>query len=250
MSRFGPAAPRASAPAHSTGGLIIGRPIRMIGFSLARAALLRSRPVTGHRYTPRKPSTPQPTFISGTTAGPLDFGGFRCPFSILIGSPGNCPRRGPDTCATGTAHCDPAMTCDRDRALLSCCASSGVRASELLGVTIGDVDWAGARVYVAPTGTRCLKSPRITGGDPVPAALPGRRMGYPALTSRCGGRGAAGVVSGDAANSPAGQRKSGHEPLHDVRHTASTRMADAPEMPFPTSRPSCGRPASRARAAI
>jgi len=35
-----------------------------------------------------------------------------------------------------------AMTCDRDRALLLCYVSSGARASELLGVAIGDVDWA------------------------------------------------------------------------------------------------------------
>ncbi|MGH3994299.1 MAG: hypothetical protein ACRDSN_17805 [Pseudonocardiaceae bacterium] len=31
-----------------------------------------------------------------------------------------------------------AMTCDRDRALLLCYVSSGARASELLGVAIGD----------------------------------------------------------------------------------------------------------------
>ena len=47
-----------------------------------------------------------------------------------------------------------AMTCDRDRALLLCYVSSGARASELLGVAIGDVDWAGARLYVISKGTR------------------------------------------------------------------------------------------------
>jgi integrase len=47
-----------------------------------------------------------------------------------------------------------AMTCDRDRALLLFYVSSGARASELLGARIGDIDWAGMRVYVVSKGTR------------------------------------------------------------------------------------------------
>ncbi|MFK4145108.1 hypothetical protein [Streptomyces sp. NPDC004065] len=35
-----------------------------------------------------------------------------------------------------------AMTCDRDRAAVLFYVSSGSRASELLGVTPGDIDWA------------------------------------------------------------------------------------------------------------
>ncbi len=37
------------------------------------------------------------------------------------------------------------MQCARDRALLSCYVSSGARASELLGVGLGDIDWAKGR---------------------------------------------------------------------------------------------------------
>ncbi|MFI7643326.1 tyrosine-type recombinase/integrase [Nonomuraea sp. NPDC049400] len=47
-----------------------------------------------------------------------------------------------------------AMTCDRDRALLLFYVTSGARASELLGVRTGDLDWAGMRFYVVTKGTR------------------------------------------------------------------------------------------------
>jgi integrase len=50
----------------------------------------------------------------------------------------------------------------RDRALLALYLSSGARASELLGVCGGQVDWAGQRVGVISKGTRALQ--------PVPAS--------------------------------------------------------------------------------
>ncbi|CCH32915.1 tyrosine-type recombinase/integrase [Actinosynnema sp. NPDC047251] len=46
------------------------------------------------------------------------------------------------------------MGCDRDRALLEFYVSSGARASELLGIDLEDVDWAGQLVYVISKGTR------------------------------------------------------------------------------------------------
>ena len=46
------------------------------------------------------------------------------------------------------------MGCDRDRALLEFYVSSGARASELLGVGLEDIDWAGQLVYVVSKGTR------------------------------------------------------------------------------------------------
>ena len=49
------------------------------------------------------------------------------------------------------------MTCDRDRALLACYVSSGARASELLGVTVDRVDWAGQRLWVMSKGSRMLE---------------------------------------------------------------------------------------------
>ena len=50
------------------------------------------------------------------------------------------------------------MGCDRDRALLESYVSSGARASELLGVTLDDVDWAGQLLYVVSKGSR-LRQP-------------------------------------------------------------------------------------------
>ena len=55
-----------------------------------------------------------------------------------------------------------AMGCDRDRALLEFYVSSGARASELLGVTLEDVDWGGQLIYVVSKGTRIRQ--------PVPAS--------------------------------------------------------------------------------
>jgi integrase len=42
---------------------------------------------------------------------------------------------------------------DRDRALLEFYVSSGARASELLGIGVEDIDWAGQLVYVISKGT-------------------------------------------------------------------------------------------------
>jgi integrase len=46
------------------------------------------------------------------------------------------------------------MGCERDRALLEFYVSSGARAVELLGVGVNDIDWAGQRIYVISKGTR------------------------------------------------------------------------------------------------
>ena len=46
------------------------------------------------------------------------------------------------------------MGCDRDRAVLEFYVSSGARASELLAVGLGDVDWPGQLIYVISKGTR------------------------------------------------------------------------------------------------
>jgi integrase len=55
-----------------------------------------------------------------------------------------------------------AMTCNRDRALLSFYVSCGARASELLGLVMRNVDWAGKRIYVVSKGGDEL--------EPVPAS--------------------------------------------------------------------------------
>ncbi|WP_218839823.1 tyrosine-type recombinase/integrase, partial [Streptomyces sp. WZ.A104] len=46
------------------------------------------------------------------------------------------------------------MKCARDRALLSCYVTSGARASELLGVQLGDIDWQKGQLWVISKGTR------------------------------------------------------------------------------------------------
>jgi hypothetical protein len=51
-----------------------------------------------------------------------------------------------------------AMGCHRDRALLEFYVSSGARASELLRLTLDDIDWGGQLVYVVSKGSR-LRQP-------------------------------------------------------------------------------------------
>ena len=46
------------------------------------------------------------------------------------------------------------MRSDRDRALLAFYVSSGARASELLGLRMGDIDWAGKKICVISKGSR------------------------------------------------------------------------------------------------
>jgi integrase len=48
------------------------------------------------------------------------------------------------------------MGCDRDRALLSCYVASGTRASELLGLRLGDVNWQQGKLWVVSKGSRSL----------------------------------------------------------------------------------------------
>lgn len=70
------------------------------------------------------------------------------------------PRSIPDHLGDELFRC---MGCERDRALLEFYVSSGARAEALLGVGIGDLDWADQRVYVISKGSRERQ--------PVPASL-------------------------------------------------------------------------------
>ncbi|WP_157529731.1 tyrosine-type recombinase/integrase [Nocardia sp. NRRL S-836] len=128
-----------------------------------------------------------------------------------------------------------AMTCDRDRSLLLCYVSSGARASELLGVALGDVDWAGSRMYVISKGTRLRQAVPISPEairyltrylDAV--GLPG--PDEPLWRTR---RGASRAVSYWAMRrvlQRANEKLGTNWSLHDLRHTASTRMANDSEM--------------------
>jgi integrase len=128
-----------------------------------------------------------------------------------------------------------AMTNDRDRALLAFYVSSGARASELLGLRMGDVDWAGQKIYLVGKGSRLRQavpaSPEAfrylafyldqsgpVGADqPVWRTLhgPERPMSYWAMRR---------VLQ--RANDKLGTNWT----LHDARHTAASRMARDPRL--------------------
>jgi integrase len=128
-----------------------------------------------------------------------------------------------------------AMTCDRDRAHVLCYVSSGARASELLGVAVGDVDWAGARVFVVSKGTWLRQavpmSPeairyltRYLDAEGVPGPY------QPLWRTR---RGQSRPVSYWAMRrvlQRANEKLGTNWSLHDLRHTAATRMANDPAM--------------------
>ena len=123
-----------------------------------------------------------------------------------------------------------AMGSDRDRALLEFYVSSGARASELLGVTLEDVDWGGQLIYVVSKGTRIRQ--------PVPASPDAFRHLSRYLAA--GGLPAeGGPVWRTQRGEPrpmtywamrrvlqrANKRLGTNWTLHDARHTAATRMA-------------------------
>lgn len=130
------------------------------------------------------------------------------------------------------------LTCHRDRALLAFYVSSGARASELLGLLIEHVDWAGQRIWVISKGTRTLDavpaSPQAfthlalyldeagvpEPGQPVWRTLRGesRPLTYSAIRRML---------------QRANERSGTNWTLHDLRHTAATRMVNDPALTLP-----------------
>jgi integrase len=131
-----------------------------------------------------------------------------------------------------------AMGHPRDRALLAFYVSSGARASELLGLRVEHVDWAGKRIWVRSKGTRSLDavpaSPEAfqhlaaylhehgtpEPGKPVWRALRGesRPLTYWAMRR---------IVQ------RANDKLATNWTLHDLRHTAAARMAADPHLTLP-----------------
>ncbi|MEG8184205.1 site-specific integrase [Nocardia terpenica] len=124
-----------------------------------------------------------------------------------------------------------AMGCDRDRALLLCYVSSGARANELLSVGVGDIDWAGGRVYVISKGTwqrqavpvsaealryvtRYLDAEGVPGPD------------EPLWRTRRGESRALSYSAMRRILQRANEKLGTNWTLHDLRHTAATRMAN------------------------
>jgi integrase len=128
----------------------------------------------------------------------------------------------------------------RDRALVAFWVSTGARASELLGATVGDADPGQQLITVIRKGTRALQSLPVAPDafvwlrlyqaqltSLVPAGRdeplwwtlrrPFRRLGYDAARAMFA-----------RANAALGSNWS----LHDLRHTAAYRMARDPQMPL------------------
>ncbi|WP_380792581.1 tyrosine-type recombinase/integrase [Streptomyces albidoflavus] len=130
------------------------------------------------------------------------------------------------------------MGCERDRALLEFYVSSGARAEELLGVGIGDVDWAGQKVYVISKGTRQREavpaSPQAfvrlaryldeIGTPPSDEPMWRTRHGVDRPMSYWAMRR---VIQ--RANGALGTNWT----LHDLRHTAASRMANGGKLTLP-----------------
>jgi integrase len=122
------------------------------------------------------------------------------------------------------------MGCDRDRALLEFYVSSGARASELLGVTLDDIDWAGQLLYVVSKGSR-LRQPvpaspdafrylgRYLAADGLPAP------GKPVWRTRRGEPRPLTYWAMRRVLQRANEKLGTNHTLHDARHTAATRMA-------------------------
>ncbi|MFF3252715.1 tyrosine-type recombinase/integrase [Actinacidiphila glaucinigra] len=131
-----------------------------------------------------------------------------------------------------------AMGCERDRALLEFYVSSGARAVELLGVGVGDLDWAGQRIYVISKGSRERQaipaSPqafvrlacylRETGTPPSDGPLWRTRRGADRPLSYWAMRRIL-----QRANEVLGTNWT----LHDLRHTAASRMANSGKLTLP-----------------
>ncbi|MFI6935517.1 tyrosine-type recombinase/integrase [Streptomyces sp. NPDC050287] len=128
-----------------------------------------------------------------------------------------------------------AMRCVRDRALLACYVSSGARASELLGVQLGDVEWTRGQLWVISKGTRLRQAVPVSpealtylAGYLEEAGLPAG--GDPVWRTR---RGEPRPLSYWAARrilQRADEQLGTNWTLHDLRHTAATRMARDPAL--------------------
>ena len=126
------------------------------------------------------------------------------------------------------------MGCTRDRALLCCYVSSGARASELLGVELSDVDWQHGRLWVVSKGTRARQPVPVSPEALAYLAAYFDEAGLPESgpiwrTRRGPGR----PLTYWAARriiQRAVDELGMNWTLHDLRHTAATRLARDPAL--------------------
>jgi integrase len=152
--------------------------------------------------------------------------------------PERLPRGIPDDLFNGLFA---AMTCNRDRAILATYVSSGARASELLGMRCGDLDFGRKTITLIGKGTRRREETPASADaftwvalylgeghvwppdEPLPAEAPlwvtqrgpARPLTYTAMRA---------VLN--RANAKLGANLT----LHDLRHTCAVRMAGDPNM--------------------
>lgn len=127
------------------------------------------------------------------------------------------------------------MRCTRDRALLACYVSSGARASELLGVRLGDVDWQKGQLWVISKGTR-VRQPVPVSPEALAylaayldeAGLPDADT--PLWRTRRGQSRPLTYWAARRIMQRASEVLGTNWTLHDLRHTAATRLARDPEM--------------------
>lgn len=127
------------------------------------------------------------------------------------------------------------MGCVRDRALLACYVTSGARASELLGLHLGDVDWQGGKLWVVSKGSRVRQPVPVS---PEALALLAAYLDDAGLPSEDGPvwrtrRGQPRPLTYWAARrilQRASEHLGANWTLHDLRHTAATRLARDPAM--------------------
>lgn len=128
-----------------------------------------------------------------------------------------------------------ALTCDRDRAAILLYVSSGARASELLAVTPGDIDWPRQLFYVVSKGTRVREivpaSPQalaVLAAYLEHAGLPA--VDAPVFRTRRGPERPLTYWAMRRVVQRANERLGTNWSLHDLRHTAATRMANDPAL--------------------
>jgi integrase len=128
-----------------------------------------------------------------------------------------------------------AMTSDRDRALLLFYVSSGARAGELLAIRLADVDWSEQRIYVVSKGTRLRQpvpaSPKaflLLAAYLDEAGLP--EPGQPIWRTQRGESRPLSYWAMRRVLQRANARLGTNWTLHDLRHTAATRMANDPHL--------------------
>jgi integrase len=124
-----------------------------------------------------------------------------------------------------------AMGCDRDRAMLEFFVSSGARAAELLGLAVEDLDWAGQRIWVISKGTRARQMVPASPQAFVYLARYLDEAGTPAAGERIWRtrRGEIRPLAYSALRrilQRANAKLSTNWTLHDLRHTAATRMVN------------------------